>query len=152
MAISDDARARLADEMDDRRVQLGLTWRQVASLGLISYETLRAARKGKGDIASLTRAAIEKGLRWAPGSVSAVLDGGVPTLAVEIPAQAYEAAVAAEQARLVNATMGELLKTRQFILELRGVDDADRFLRDALQLQRDAQERQARGHGEAKSG
>ena len=78
MPISPDARRRLADLMDERRAELRLRWRDVADLGGVSYEVIRAVRNGTGEIRRLTQRGIEDGLRWAPGSVQAILDGGEP--------------------------------------------------------------------------
>ena len=76
--INPEARKRLADLMDQRRVDLRLTWREVAEAGGISYEALRAARSGPGDIRLLTQAAIEDGLHWERGSIARTLAGGEP--------------------------------------------------------------------------
>jgi hypothetical protein len=76
--ISPEARERLASQMDDRRLELGLRWRDVAKAGGVSYEALRDVRKGTGGIRRLTAHAIETGLQWEPGSVTCILDGGEP--------------------------------------------------------------------------
>ena len=72
------ARQRLADLMESRRLDLGLTWREVAEAGNISYEVIRAIRHGNGQIRPLSKRGIEVGLKWEPGSVQAVLDGRDP--------------------------------------------------------------------------
>ena len=71
-------RQRLADLMEQRRLELGLRWREVAEAGNISYEVIRAIRNGSGEIRPLSRHGIETGLRWEAGSVAAVLGGGDP--------------------------------------------------------------------------
>lgn len=76
----EQTRRQLDTEMDARREDLELTWRQVAEAAGIHYETIRAARKGRAGIPEQTRRAIEKGLRWEQGSVDAILRGGKPTL------------------------------------------------------------------------
>jgi hypothetical protein len=76
--ISPEARERLASLMDDRRLELGLRWRDVAEAGGVSYEALRDVRNGSGGIRRLTEHAIETGLRWEAGSVRRILDGGEP--------------------------------------------------------------------------
>lgn len=76
--ITPEARKRLADLMEQRLVDLRLTWREVAETGDISYEALRAARNGTGDIRRTTQAGIDDGLRWERGSVGRVLAGGDP--------------------------------------------------------------------------
>jgi hypothetical protein len=80
-------RKRLDDEMNRRRVELGLRWKDVASEAGLSYESLRAVRAGSyGMMRDLTAAGIERGLRWAPGSVKAILAGGQPTHVEAVPA------------------------------------------------------------------
>ena len=74
--ISPEARERLASLMDDRRLELGLRWRDVAEAGGISYEALRDVRNGTGGIRRLTEHAIETGLQWERGSVARILAGG----------------------------------------------------------------------------
>jgi hypothetical protein len=71
--ISPEARERLASRMDDRRLELGLRWRDVAEAGGISYEALRDVRNGTRGIRRLTEHAIEVGLQWAAGSVQGIL-------------------------------------------------------------------------------
>lgn len=69
----DEARKRLAEAMEARRDQLGITWRQVAAAGGTTYETLRAVRQGTNEITPPTRRAIEAGLHWPGGYVDAIL-------------------------------------------------------------------------------
>lgn len=66
-------------EMDRRRLELGLKWRDVARIGNISYEAVRAARAGEGRPSDLTQSGIERALQWRPGSVAAIMDDGKPT-------------------------------------------------------------------------
>lgn len=76
--INPEARKRLAGHMDQRRVGLRLTWREVAEAAGISYEALRTTRSGPGGIAPLTEAGIEDALQWERGSIRRILDGGDP--------------------------------------------------------------------------
>ncbi|WP_148088714.1 hypothetical protein [Saccharothrix texasensis] len=108
--ISSAARRRLNDVMDAQRVSLGRTWRDVAARGGISYETLRAARNGSGDIPALTRAAMDRGLDWPAGTVDAILDGRVEKVAQA--AVVRERQLDAAEERIVTATnqqFGEML-------------------------------------------
>lgn len=73
----------LDGEMNARRLQLGLAWKEVAKSAGISYETLRAVRKGETTAAPLTLRKIEQALRWAQGSISQVEQGGKPRPAPE---------------------------------------------------------------------
>lgn len=70
---------RLAEQVTRRREQLGLTQGQVHSAGGPSVATMRMIEGGlqrsyRGNI--LGR--LEKALRWKPGSVEAILNGGDP--------------------------------------------------------------------------
>lgn len=78
MPARPEARTRLAALMEERRLELGLRWKQVADAGDISYEVVRAVRNGSSEIRPLSKRGIEVGLRWAPGSVQRILDGGEP--------------------------------------------------------------------------
>ena len=80
------ARQRLADLMERRRLDLGLTWREVAEAGNISYEVIRAIRHGAGQIRPLSKRGIEVGLGWAGGSVESIIDGGDPVIAGSVTA------------------------------------------------------------------
>jgi hypothetical protein len=61
----DRLRKLLAAALEDRADELGKNWRQVARDGGISYETVRAARKGDSKrITAPTRRALERGLEW----------------------------------------------------------------------------------------
>jgi transcriptional regulator with XRE-family HTH domain len=73
----------LDGEMNARRLQLGMAWKEVAKAAGISYETLRAVRKGETSGAPLTLRKLEQALRWAQGSITAVEQGGKPELASE---------------------------------------------------------------------
>jgi len=71
-------RARLNALMEDRRLELRMRWRDVATSAGITYETLRAVRRGGQEIRDLTKRAIEDGLLWERGSVDTILKGGDP--------------------------------------------------------------------------
>jgi len=72
--------------MERRRLDLGLTWREVAEAGNISYEVIRAIRNGNGQIRPLSGRGIEVGLKWEAGSVQAILDDGDPASLPDTPA------------------------------------------------------------------
>lgn len=71
-------RVRLDALMEERRIELGLRWRDLVERGGPTYETFRAIRHGTGEIRPLTKRAIEASLQWAYGSVDAILGGGDP--------------------------------------------------------------------------
>lgn len=71
---------RLDAAMGRRRLDVGLkTWRDLAVAAGISYETLRATRKGEGQPADATIYGLERALRWKTGSIGAILTGRQPT-------------------------------------------------------------------------
>lgn len=79
MDITRTNRARLDALMDERRLDLGLTWRDVAQRAGISYEAIRSLRTGTTDMRSLTLRKLDKALEWQPGSAARVLTGGDPS-------------------------------------------------------------------------
>lgn len=72
---------RLDEALDSRRLDLGLSWVQLAALAGVSDVSMRNFRKGRTAPGSLSKRRIEDALRWAPGSIDAVLEGKEPTLA-----------------------------------------------------------------------
>ncbi|WP_171111288.1 MULTISPECIES: helix-turn-helix domain-containing protein [unclassified Streptomyces] len=70
---------RLDEAMSQRRLELRMNWREVSQAAGISYEALRAVRRGDYRPAELTARGLDEALRWAPGSVYAILNGGEPT-------------------------------------------------------------------------
>lgn len=91
MDIAPDRRRRLNDLMNDRRLDLGMTWPEVATAAGISYETVRALRRSTGGISELTARKLDKALQWRPGSVAAIA-GGKPGTPVPLPAPGSAAA------------------------------------------------------------
>lgn len=78
MPTDPEARRRLGALMDQRRLELGLRWQDVADGGGVSLKALHSARTGNASIRPLTQRAIEDGLRWEHGSIQRVLDDGEP--------------------------------------------------------------------------
>lgn len=70
---------RLDEAMNQRRLELRLKWRDLANAAGITYEALRAIRRGESRPTEFTARALDEVLRWAPGSVYAILNGGEPT-------------------------------------------------------------------------
>ncbi|MCP3017260.1 hypothetical protein NGM33_28415 [Nocardiopsis dassonvillei] len=74
------ARTRIEAALIDRRMTLCLTWRDIVTASGVSHETLRQLRIGE-PVSDLTKAAVERALGWARGSIDTVAEGGEPTLA-----------------------------------------------------------------------
>jgi transcriptional regulator with XRE-family HTH domain len=64
--------------MDARRLDLRMTWREVADAAGISPETIRAVRRGDNVPGDITRRGLEDALRWERGSIDRILAGGEP--------------------------------------------------------------------------
>lgn len=130
--MDDAARARLADAMEERRLELAVTWKKVAAAGGITYETLRTVRNGRsGNIPVDTQRAIDRGLQWAPGSVAAILaDGEARPLAQQIqPAEVVEGRL-----RILGATPEQLVEMRGLVEEALGREEADKFMTRAIAI------------------
>lgn len=63
--------------MDERRGDLGLSWREVASRAGVSDETLFRSARGR-PLRTTSRKGIERALQWDSGSIDAILSGGEP--------------------------------------------------------------------------
>jgi transcriptional regulator with XRE-family HTH domain len=75
-----DPHKRLDDAMNERRLELGLQWRDLAAAAGVSYEALRAIRRGTSRPADLTARRLEEALQWEPGGVREVLAGRSPVV------------------------------------------------------------------------
>lgn len=67
--------------MEDRRLELGMTWKQVSAQSGVTVETLSALRKGRTNPANasqLTRRGIERGMKWSTGGYEDALAGRRP--------------------------------------------------------------------------
>lgn len=83
------AHKRLDQVMNDRRVELDMTWGEIATRARIAEVTLRAIRKGDNNPGELTARRLEDALQWEPGSIEAILDGGQPTPVQEEPGLSF---------------------------------------------------------------
>lgn len=86
------AHGHLDDVLEQRRTELGLLWREVATAAGVSLAGLGAIRRGERRPMALTRRGIENALHWETGSVAAVLAGGDPTPRQPAPEPAPEPA------------------------------------------------------------
>lgn len=75
----------LDEAMKRRRLELRMNWRQVVETAGISYEALRAIRRGDYRPTELTARRLDDALQWLPGSVTTVLAGGEPTAIEDAP-------------------------------------------------------------------
>ncbi|MGC9540231.1 helix-turn-helix domain-containing protein [Streptomyces sp. UG1] len=75
--------------MEERRLELGKTWKQVSAASDVTVETLSALRKGRTNphnASPLTRRGIERGMKWAPGGYEDALAGHKPkSLTEDVP-------------------------------------------------------------------
>ena len=128
MDITPEARERLDHFMNSRRLELGISWREVATRAGISYEALRALRVGPGGTADLTARKIDSALEWAPGSVARIAAGGdlreqVPASVTEHLAQVFreieqqddgdDVPVLTEEEMRILATFVKMIRTRK---------------------------------------
>jgi hypothetical protein len=88
--------------MEARRLDLGLTWEQVADRASLRYETIRAIRAGESRGRALSRRAISAALAWTAGSVDSILDGGDPEEAAAAPLQTPAATEDAERRAVID--------------------------------------------------
>lgn len=108
------AAANLEAAMQRRRVELRMSWRDVSTTAGMSYEGLRAIRKGGRHPNAVTKGRIEDALQWMPGSVDAVLAGGEVTPAVTTtPDQASSSDELAAVEALLEQAMAELNRLKR---------------------------------------
>jgi hypothetical protein len=77
--------SRLARFMNERRLDLGLRWDDVARRAEVSAEGLRALRRDGSVPRELTQRGVEKALGWRRGSVLRVIGGGDPEVLEDQP-------------------------------------------------------------------
>lgn len=65
--------SRLNEAMNNRRLELGMTWNKVAAAAKISPEALRAIRRGDYRPSDLTAQQLEQALQWGPGTIKRLL-------------------------------------------------------------------------------
>lgn len=77
--MQDEERQRLAQAVQTRRQELGLSIRSAADASGIARGTWTALEDGSRRTTDNNYAAIETVLEWAPGSITRTLAGGHPT-------------------------------------------------------------------------
>ncbi|OSZ56283.1 hypothetical protein OQI_33860 [Streptomyces pharetrae CZA14] len=107
--------------MNQRRLELGLQWRDLAAAAGISYEALRSIRRGVSAPADLTARKLDDALQWEPGSVRATLAGGTPALRQSDPTTPAPVAPTLTPGealrRMIRASARELGATRDDVDE-----------------------------------
>jgi transcriptional regulator with XRE-family HTH domain len=69
---------RLDAAMDRRRLDQGMSWRELSNAAHIADVTLRNIRRGRNRPTALNKRRIEDALGWEHGSIDAILAGGEP--------------------------------------------------------------------------
>jgi hypothetical protein len=109
--------------MDERRVELGLTWTEVARRAGLTPEALRLIRTKSTDLQRSTKDGIERALLWTSGSVDAVLADGEPTLRADAQDGPSEASLRAVP--VVDEFKEAMNQYREALLRLRRVATSD---------------------------
>ncbi|GAA0637935.1 hypothetical protein GCM10010174_69700 [Kutzneria viridogrisea] len=120
----DLARERLALAMNDRRLELGLYWTDVAKRAGMTAQNLLRIRNGEIGLTPLSKRAIDRAMSWEPGrGVDHVLNAMRPVATgVDVPAFAVAPGDGIE----------ELLATWKQVRDTLGEEQADRFIVQAL--------------------
>lgn len=103
--------ARLAEAIRERRTALGLSVSAGAEAGGMNRETWTNAENAKRQLSEHRWAGMERALRWTPGSISTILEGGQP----------------AELERPADPANGNLADEIERISDLRGITPGDRI-------------------------
>lgn len=118
MDISPDDRQRLDAAMEARAEALDMTWREVAAAAGLSYETVRAVRRGTGNIPGRTRRKIERGLRWPRLVVDRYLDDPNYVISEE-----------SSEVKRVDPAFRALMDVHRVYVREYGLEKADEMLR-----------------------
>ena len=112
-------RRRLVEYLEDHKERHDLTWQEMADAGPIPLQTLRRVRVEASPLSRDTRERLENILRWAPGSVQSVEDGGDHT-PLRIPR--------VQEAGTLDTPLGQIVTHAVQIVEdaAEGLDDEDR--------------------------
>lgn len=148
--VYDDMRARLAKAMEERQEELGIPWNSIAAEAGVSAQTLISVRKHRREITPKTRRAIEAGLRWPRGFVTAILeDKPLPSLeggssAVERPQSLEEMEREEIRREIVSMSREEIEAIGRRIRVLIGEAEEQEWLAGAAELQRRRQDADVR--------
>lgn len=76
--MTEAAQQRLGRHVRTRRRQLGHSINEAAQAAEVNPKTWQALERGTRAIRDHSYAGIERALRWRPGSIDTILDGGEP--------------------------------------------------------------------------
>ncbi|HEX3783697.1 MAG TPA: hypothetical protein VHX38_28880 [Pseudonocardiaceae bacterium] len=117
---------RLADYVINRRAELGYGGQEaLADAAGFSVKTVTRIEGGTA-VSSSTLGKLERGLRWMPGSVRAVLAGGLPTEQPEPEAEPIDPV----KARLLREEFADLRRKYGAKRALRLIDEVVAELRE----------------------
>jgi transcriptional regulator with XRE-family HTH domain len=130
--MSDDWQ-RLGTYVVQRRNELGYgSQAALEEASGVSYRTISRLETGHG-IGKNNLRKIEQALRWQVGSMEQVLAGGVP-MPIEDAGYPMDETSRARRVTILAATPEQLVEMRQLVQEVLGSEQADEFLRGALEL------------------
>lgn len=115
---------RLAIAMEQRRLELDLAWKDLASAAKVSVATLGAIRRGVNEPSALNKRRLENALRWEHGSIEAILTGGEPTTVADAadsqaPEGEHQDPLVAELAQQLEQLKAEAARNREENNEIR---------------------------------
>ncbi|MDX3170070.1 helix-turn-helix transcriptional regulator [Streptomyces scabiei] len=126
---------RLDEAMNQRRLELRLKWRDLAEAAGITYEALRAIRRGESRPTEFTARALDAVLRWAPGGVYAILDGGGPSPLQPVTGEGQAETPLAAEALSPSEALRRVVRSsaRELGVSPEGFDEAMRLARQDLE-------------------
>lgn len=130
--------------MDERRGELGLTWKQVAEhTGVSDQHIYRIAGGTTNRMRTNTKKALERALRWASGSIDRIAGGGEPVPLAEPPPAdtAHDVPELSDETRrrLAAMTWQEVKERLAEEEELHGEDAAEWLMGQIARAREDAQ-------------
>jgi transcriptional regulator with XRE-family HTH domain len=84
----------LGERIDKRRAELGLKLKDVADAAGLSIEVLRAIRYGENKSRGITLGAVDRALRWKPGSAEGFVTSGAEPVLLDAPRRVAAAGAA----------------------------------------------------------
>lgn len=141
--MTGDARARLARQMNDRRLQLRRSWSEIARRAGMDESNLRRIRSGKIEISDLAERGLEDALELEAGDIRAVLERADAELTPRddrTPASTGRKRRPARQQAPdpLTASAEEIIEFLDEVREVEGEDAYRELLAETLDLQRAA--------------